>query len=87
MVSRERACAVCGVTVLELAATAQSIGAFSERPETEWVTVSVPMKCPRCGRQLTRTTLRTAHGHALVERCVPCALIVLDREDRVVLGG
>lgn len=87
MVSRERSCAACGTTVLELSATEQSIGAFSERPDSEWVTVSVTMSCPSCGVALTRTSLRTAHGVAEVERCVACALIVLDPKDRVVLGG
>lgn len=87
MVSREQTCDGCGTTVIELGATAQSIGAFSERPETEWVTVSVPMSCPKCSSHLTRTSLRTAHGVAEVERCVRCAIIVLEKKDRAVLGG
>jgi len=87
MVSRERACVACGTAVLELGAAARSIGAFSERPDTEWVTVTVPMDCPQCGNPLTRTSLRTAYGQAEVERCAPCELIVLEQKDRAVLGG
>jgi hypothetical protein len=87
MARRERRCQACGATVVELEAAASIVGAFSARPQEEWVTVSAPMLCWRCGDPMARVIFRTSAGTAEVERCTPCGLVVLDADDRAVLSG
>jgi hypothetical protein len=77
-----RACGVCHVEVVELDEAGETLGQFSDVTENDWYWVAAPHRCPSCGDLMRRSRLRTRHGEADVERCVPCALLVLDDEDR-----
>lgn len=84
---RERSCARCGTTVLELEDAERSIGAFVDLSRTDWVAVIVPIRCPRCRQTMRRSVFRTRHGEAEVERCASCHVAVLDPTDRLRLTG
>jgi hypothetical protein len=87
MARRERSCSGCGTSVVDLEAASSLVGAFSSRPHEEWVVVSAPILCSRCGDPMARVVFRTSAGTAGVEHCAPCGVVVLDAEDRAVLAG
>ncbi|MEM1417566.1 MAG: hypothetical protein AAGH15_21900 [Myxococcota bacterium] len=80
-------CGRCGVSVLELEDAGASLGQFIDRTAQDWYFVSVPHRCPKCEQLLRRSELTTRHGTSQVERCEPCALLVLDDADQATLTG
>jgi hypothetical protein len=84
---REMTCEACELSVLELVDAAAAVGAFSQERQGLWVHVAAPMSCPTCLRPMQRWILTTNKGQAEVERCVPCAVVVLDEDDRSRLSG
>ncbi len=83
----ERRCRSCEALVLALHDAPGVIGAFADRSAHEWVTVIVASRCPQCLESMTRATWSTDRGTIEVERCVPCALVVLEPEDERRLRG
>lgn len=84
---RERTCARCGTSVIDLEDAARTVGAFADLSRNDWVAVIVPLRCPRCTTTMHRAVFRTARGEAEVERCVRCGVVVLDATDRTRLTG
>lgn len=77
-----RRCERCQVEIVELADAGEKLGQFADVTQNDWYWVAAPHRCPGCGELMRRSRLRTAKGEAEVERCVTCALIVLDDVDR-----
>lgn len=77
-----RACGICHVEVVELDDAGETLGQFADVTQNDWYWVAAPHRCPSCGELMRRSRLRTRHGDSEVERCVPCAILVLDDEDR-----
>lgn len=82
----ERRCASCESLVLALH-DAAGVGKFADRSAHEWVHVGVASRCPACLESMTRATWSTDRGTVEVERCLPCALVVLGPEDERRLRG
>ncbi len=83
----ERRCGECNTVVLKLDDAPTVLGHFSDQRAGDWVTVTVPQRCPRCTGTMLSTILRSAHGQTEVEHCPPCGLVVIEPEDEVRLAG
>lgn len=87
MAREQSRCGDCGTSVLSLDAARSTVGEFTDHSASDWVTITVAHRCPKCTRSMLRSRLHTAHGSAEVERCPTCRLVVVDPEDEAALTG